>query len=183
MANLNDAYSTTENHIASDKMLRFYFVSRGKRDILKVVEYQFLGEMKKSRWFNLGFGDHDPQTGAILDEQVSANNDHYKVFHTVLSTIPGLFAKYRDASLWIQGSDSTPEYIARCKETCSRNCINGNCRKAYRRINIYRNFIDKNLEQFDNEYIFKGRIGDEDLLQMETYRKGEKYNALLVSRK
>jgi hypothetical protein len=44
--------------------------------------------------------------GTVSDEEVSNNKDHYKVFHTVLNTVPRLFDAYGDIILIAQGSDS-----------------------------------------------------------------------------
>lgn len=130
--------------------------------------------------FNLGFGDYDFQGGTISDEDVSNNNDHYKVLHTVLNTIPELFNEYGNVILMVQGSDSKPEFIARCQSSCTRKCQGGVCKKAHRRINIYRRFVDKNFESFSENYVFYGGEGIDDYNVIEPYVKGKKYNIVFV---
>jgi hypothetical protein len=59
---------------------QFYFYSRGpKGRIHKAVFYKYLGKADGFYYFNLGFGDFDPKSGAISDLTVSDNKDREKV--------------------------------------------------------------------------------------------------------
>ncbi len=117
MNSFQDVYSTREYHIAQGT-LRYYFVSKGKKDIVKAVQYQYVRHFDDRPLFNLGFGDYNPETGTVSDEEISNNDDQYKVFHTVLNTIPRLFDAYGDVILLVQGSDSKPEFIDKCRLGC-----------------------------------------------------------------
>lgn len=164
--------------IRSEKIYRFYFTSKGKRDIRKIVEYSLITDLNKIPVFNLGFGDYDVENDSVLDDEVSGNGDHYKVFHTVLHTIPRLFDTCGHVMLHIKGSDSTPKFIARCKAYCSRNC-GDDCKKAHRRINIYTSFLDKHfVELKDRGYYFWGLYAN----LTEPYQTGKKYKSVIVTK-
>lgn len=183
MNNFQDVYNTQEDHLESQGILRYYFVSKGKKDIVKTVQYQYVKHFNGTPLFNLGFGDYNLETGVVSDEDVSSNDDQYRVFYTVLNTIPRLFDVYGYVILMVQGSDSRQEFIENCKTNCSRKCNEGDCKKAHRRINIYRNFVDKNFEHLDKEYIFWGGEDLDNQNFIEPYKKGKKYNSVLVMRK
>lgn len=183
MNNFQDVYSTQEYHIASQGILRYYFVSKGKKDIVKAVQYQYVKHFNDCPLFNLGFGDYNLETGTVSDEEVSNNDDQYKVLHTVLNTVPGLFYAYGNGILMVQGSDSKPEFIDKCRTSCSKKCGDGSCKNAHRRINIYRGFVDKNFELLNENYIFQGGENIENQNLIESYMPGKKYNAVFVMRK
>ena len=182
MNNFRNVYNTHELHVAND-LLQFYFVSKGDKDIVKLVQYRYIKNFDGRPLFNLGFGDYDMQSGAVSDEESSNNRDHYKVFHTVLNTVPRLFDAYGNIILMVQGSDSKQEYIDKCRATCSKRCDPGLCKNAHRRINIYRSFVDKYFDELSNTYIFMGSEAAENQNIIELYQKGKKYNAVLVMRK
>jgi uncharacterized protein DUF6934 len=182
MNNFQNIYNTHEYHVAKG-LLQYYFVSKGGKDIVKVVQYQYVKDFDGRPLFNLGFGDYDMVTGTVSDEEVSNNKDQYKAFHTVLNTVPRLFDTYGDVILMAQGSDSKQGYIDKCRVSCSKKCGVGICKNAHRRISIYRGFIDKYYEELIENYIFHcgEDIGNQNLI--ESYQKGKKYNAVLVTRK
>lgn len=181
MHNFQQVYNTSEEHSAY--ILRYYFVSKGERDIVKVIQYQYVKEFQGFPLFNLGFGDYNLETGCVSDEEVPNNGDQFKVFHTVLNSVPKLFDHYGNVILIVQGSDSKPKFAESCKLTCSRKCGNADCKKAHRRINIYRNFVNKHYEQLCQEYIFKGGEDIDNHNIIEAYQIGKKYNSVLVMRK
>jgi len=182
MKNFRDVYNTHEFHIAND-LLQFYFLSEGDKNIVKVVQYQYVKDFDGRPLFNLGFGDFDMESGAVSDEELSNNKDHYKVFHTVLNTVPRLFDAYGNIILMAQGSDSKKEYIDNCRASCSKKCGPGPCKNAHRRIKIYRSFVDKYFEELSETYIFMGSEGVGNQNFMEFYQKGKKYNTVLVMKK
>lgn len=182
MTGFQDIYDINEYQKGVDN-LRYYFVSKGEKDIIKIVQYQHVKQFGGFPLFNFGFGDYDLETGNLSDKEMSNNKDHYKVFHTVLETVPRFFDIYGDVMLMVQGSDSSSEFIEHCKANCSRKCNDNDCKKSHRRINVYRGFLDKNFDILSEKYIFKGGKGMEDHNLIEDYRKGEKYNAIFVSKK
>lgn len=172
-------YDTEEMYLDSKNCFRFYFNSKGKREIPKAVQYTYMGEVYNLPLYNFGFGDYDEVNDTIFDTPISCNEDHYKVFHTVLNTIPRMFEACQNAILSVRGSDSTMGFIKNCKSNCTRNCKNGECKKAHRRINIYRNFVDKYFNELNKEYLFFGHGPD----KLEDYQKGKKYNGVVVMKK
>ena len=184
MNNFQNVYNTQEYRL-SNGTLRYYFVSKGKKDIIKAVQYQYVRHFDGHPLFNLGFGDFNPATGTVSDEEISNNDDPYKVFHTVLNTVPRLFDAYENENviLMVQGSDSKPEFIDKCRTSCTRSCGEETCKSAHRRIGIYRRFVDKNFDLLSENYIFKGGEGIENQNLIEPYEKGKEYNAVLVMKK
>lgn len=148
-----------------------------------MVQYQYVKDFDGRPLYNLGFGDYDMDTGTVSDEEVSNNKDHYKVFHTVLNTVPRLFDAYGNVVLMVQGSDSKQEYIEKCRTSCSKKCEDGICKNAHRRISIYRGFVDKYFEELSENYSFLGGEGIENENLIESYQRGKKYNAVFVVRK
>ena len=67
-------------------------------------------DFRGQRVYNLGFGDYDLDTDSISDDLTTNNGDPYKVFHTVLHTIPQFFETYSDAMMMVLGSDPTVPY-------------------------------------------------------------------------
>lgn len=187
MNNIHDTYPIIEFESDFDpetrNHYRFYFLSEGKSEIFKAIHYEYLKEVKDSPLFNLGFGDYDNSTDSFLDKVTPCNGDHYKVFYTVLNTVPRLFVAHSDATVLVQGSDSTVEFIENCRANCSRGCDNEECKKAHRRIRIYRNYVDKNFDSLNCEYDF---MGSETLYKddnAEPYQIGKEYISVLVKRK
>jgi hypothetical protein len=156
MNNFTDVYDTREQYNSSQNSLRYFFISQGAKTIFKAVDYSYVGYFNGLVLFNFAFGDYDPVTGEISDDDVSGNGDQYKVFHTVLGTVPKMFDTLGDVSLMVQGSDSKPEFIAQCKAACTRKCGGGPCKKAHRRITVYRGFVDKHLDELQKSYLFSG---------------------------
>lgn len=167
----------------TQRSYRYLFTSEGKKDIIKVVEYRYMGSVPAGDIFNLGFGNYIPETNDIVADVISNNGDAYKVFNTVLSTIPAFFEMVPDALLMIQGSDSDPSFAETCRKTCIRKCKR-QCRNEHRRINIYRKYLDANLELFSKDYLFLGRIGP--LLNEvigEIYLPGKEYLSIFIIKK
>lgn len=148
------SYPYTYNTISSaiENGIRFLFMSEGKFSIIKVVYYTYALDYNGRPVYNLAFGDYDLRTSTFLDDEISNNEDAYRVFHTVLATIPSFFSTFPNAMLMIWGSDSTKKYQENCRLSCKKNCSPDLCRKAHRRITIYRNFVNKNLSQLSEEY-------------------------------
>jgi len=68
--------------------------------------------------------------------------------------IPCFFPIWQNAMLMVQGSDSTQEFQDSYRLTCKKNCQPAECRNAHGRINIYSNYVNKNLGKLIEEYIF-----------------------------
>ncbi len=161
--------------------LRYYFESVGRANIEKAIEYAPLGSWSGRDVYNLGFGDYDVQADGIIDSTISNNNDHRAVFATVLESIPAFFKKFPAALVFVQGSDSSDEFIEECRKTCTRKCIENECRKAGRRIAIYRGYVDDNFDELAKAYKFWGVLKHSDT--PEDYKVGKQYEVILVHKK
>lgn len=147
----------------------------------KMIEYSYAFDHDGRKVYNLAFGDYSLKTDSFSDHSITNNGDAYEVYRTVLSTIPMFFALYEDTLLMVRGSDSTKEFQADCRPICSRRCPFDMCRKAHLRVNIYRNYVDKNIDALSNEYEFLGSINQYDnQLFTETYKPGKKYLTILL---
>ncbi|MDQ6890418.1 MAG: hypothetical protein M3Z56_09115 [Bacteroidota bacterium] len=87
---------------SSSDWIGFEFKSIGSKGIItKVVRYR---EINVKGYYNLGFGDKDPQTGYISDLIVTNNNDSKKVLATVPRTLYIFTDHYPDAVVIATGS-------------------------------------------------------------------------------
>lgn len=162
---------------------KFLFISTGINDIIKAVEYQYIGPFQDNHLYNLAFGDYDFKTGQLNDLVETNNGDHYAVFNTVLSTIATFFKNNPNSILMVQGSDTKQEYIDKCKEICKKKCAD-TCRNTERRINTYRYYVNKNYDDLIKEFEF---VGGETLadgtITKEIYVKGKKYDTVFCKKR
>ena len=180
MNNNDRVYKTRKEGV--EHSTEYLFISRGHTDIVKVVQYQYIGKLDSKPIFNLGFGNYDRDTTQIRDDIISNNGDVYVVFNTVLSTIPEFFISNPGAIIMAQGSDSGIEFIENCRQTCNKNC-QANCKKENRRITIYREYINKNYGALTKEYTFFGSSQFfQNRLSIENYTPGKKYSSILVAK-
>ena len=137
--------------------MQYLFESFGNQSIIKVIEYTPIAKRDGRTIYNVGFGDYDETSGAILDDVNSNNGDMWKVFSTVLNTVPKFFKDYKDAAIWMQGSDSAEDFKAKCQLTCAKNCTD-ECSNFERRIKAYRYYVNRNFVELSKEFIFFGMI-------------------------
>ena len=181
MAGLSEAYDLKELGIPEEH--KFVFFSEGVKRITKVVQYTYAYQFEDRDVYNLGFGDYSADARVVLDDVTSSNGDTYKIFTTVLSTVPIFFNHFPHAIIMVQGSDSRPEYVEACKKTCLKRC-NTNCRKLHQRISVYRNYVEKHFFNLSRAYWFLGGFVNADgNILTELYTPGRKYNAILFFRK
>jgi hypothetical protein len=105
MTNSGNVY-IFEEHDRQPRGTRYFFVSEGDRLLIKVVEYRFIGLKEGKHTYNLGFGTYNKEGNLVCDDDISENGDTYKVFNTVLSTIPHFLHNYTGALVMVEGSDS-----------------------------------------------------------------------------
>src|SRR5258707_986187 len=98
MSQFTDAYDTVET--VTDSGIRYFFLSEGKGSIIKIIQYTYIQDLLGRKLYNLGFGDYDLRTGSILDDLTPNNGDPYRIFHTVLSTIPSFFNIFPNAMMF-----------------------------------------------------------------------------------
>ncbi|MBW0176883.1 hypothetical protein [Sediminibacterium sp.] len=181
MNNFENIYELKEDKSATG--LKFFFISKGERDIIKAVQFSFIQELNGRNIYNLGFGDYDLENDTITDDINTNNGDAYKVLNTVLSTIPIFFENFSNDILLVQGSDGRPAFAENCRLVCKKNCID-ECKNYNRRINIYRGYVDKNYEELIADYQFLGgSINEEQQIILQPYERYKKYDSVFLFRK
>ena len=147
---------------------------------MKTVQYVPIDSKLIRPLYNLGFGDYDHEKNEIIDKSVSNNGDAYKVFNTVLTTIPLFFEEKPDSAILVQGSDSNLAYFDICKLSCQKKCTD-KCRNLGRRIKLYCRFINKHYSILNKEYVFAGGNQNEHgRAVLEDYQVGKAYSSILV---
>jgi hypothetical protein len=181
MASLSDSYNVEEIKLAAG--YKFMFSSIGQKIIVKAVQYTYIHRFEDRNVYNLGFGDYDPSSLYVTDQTTSNNGDQYKVFRTVLSTVPIFFEYFPYAIISVQGSDSGTQFAENCKKTCMRNCMSA-CRKANQRIGLYRNYVEKHYDGLTLYYWFLGGfINVNENIVTERYIPGRRYDVILLFKK
>jgi len=151
------SYSPTE-YVQGGNVINYLFDSTGAKNIVKLVEYRYFKNWKGKRMFNLGFGDYDLINDTVSDSTITDNGDVYKVFNTVLNTIPLFFGNVSNAVVMIQGSDTGEKFVTHCKLHCIKNCRDNKCKNENRRIKVYQNYVNKNFETLKGQYTFYGSV-------------------------
>lgn len=138
---------------AENELNIFEFDSVGnKGKVTKIVQYT---EMSVKGYYNLGFGDLDPETKEINDEIITNNGDGQKVLATVVSTLYSFTGKNSEAYIYATGSNDA-------------------------RTRLYRMGITNNLEELKKDFYVFGLRNDEEF---EPFIVGEDYLGFLVTRK
>jgi hypothetical protein len=168
---------------------KFLFVSEGVRSVVKAIEYRHIFEMNGfpdghplngRQVFNLGFGDYDILNDHNEDSVLTENGDARKVFNTVLHSIPKFFEDHKNIVLMVQGSDGTDEFIDNCRKSCRKKCTDV-CRNANRRINIYKNYVNKNFSSLDIDYQFFGGVKTSPKeIYIEEYIVNKNYDSVFL---
>ena len=192
MKNLGTQYEVREL-IDESIILNYIFLSKSSDDevtVVKLIQYApFLQPNGQPTFFdgkliyNMGFGDYDPVTKRTNDATLTGNKDTYKVFNTVLGTVPMFFEKNPAIGVMVQGSDSKPEFEEECKKSCPKKCLDG-CRKINQRINIYCKYVSKNLETLSFDYQFVGGIKNHlEWFDFENFIPYKEYDTVIVYKK
>jgi len=91
-------------YATNETFLSFEFDSIGpKGNIRKIVRFSIENDFGIT-YFNLGFGDLDPQTGICDDLTVSDNKDRDKILATVANIVVAFTARFPDIMVYAQGS-------------------------------------------------------------------------------
>ncbi len=137
---------------SSPDLMTFEFDSVGpKGSVTKVVQYS---EINVRGFYNLGFGDKDPQSGYISDLTVTNNSDSQKVLATVARTLYLFTERYSEAIVLATGSS-----LARTR--------------------LYRMGIANNLSGIEQDFVVLGLTATD----WEPFRKDAVYHAFSVRRK
>ncbi|MCF0039243.1 DUF6934 family protein [Dyadobacter fanqingshengii] len=180
MANLHDIYNVQESTLPAG--CEFMFTSNGQQIIIKAVQYNYISQFESRSVYNVGFGDYDLELHQIIDQAKSNNGDAYKVFRTVLSTVPQFFEIFPDAVIIVQCSDSGSDFAEICKKTCIRKCA-AECKRSNQRISIYPNFVKKYFAELSIAYWFLGGFVRSHQIMIEQYIPGRMYDAILLFQK
>jgi len=181
MSQLTFSYNTVET--VTDSGVDYFFVAKGRETTIKIIQYIYVQDLLGRKLYNMGFGTYDPRTGSILDNLLSNDGNHYRIFHTVLNSVPEFFDIYPGAMLMVQGSDSRQSFINNCKLECKKKCPIDKCRNAHRRISLYKSYVEKNYHIYSQEYVFLGsKTNIEDQIVAESYQFGEKHSTILFHR-
>lgn len=171
-------YEVSQN--ITENLIEYSFISKGERNILKVVQYHLFNELNGRKLFNFGFGDYNFEDGIPADHVISNNGDTYKVFNTVLSTVPRFFEIHNNAIMMVKGSDSGLTFADECRTSCRKNCTDI-CRNANRRINIYRGYVNKHYDALKRDYTFYGNVDVIDNeFSMIDYEPGNKQPSIVL---
>jgi hypothetical protein len=82
--------------------------------------------------------------------------------------------------LMVEGSDSRPDFVEHCKLTCLKNCSD-ECKNFNRRINVYRNYVNKNYSELIKLYSFYGGYTDKgNNANIEPYESGKEYSLVFL---
>lgn len=182
MSNFADAYEVTSK--ITEDGIDLLFMSEGKRDVVKIIRYAYFIHYQERDVFNLAFGDYYSRSRSFSDNIATNNGDPYSVYHTVLASIPYFFKIFEDAMLLVRGSDSTQKFQDECRLFCERKCSFEVCRKAHRRINIYRNYVNRHFDSINKEYMLLGSLTDyENQLLTEDYVRGKNYLSILLKKR
>ncbi len=145
---LNNRYDVK----VADDFSAFEFNSIGpKGQIKKIVRYT---EINIKGFYNLGFGDKDPETGFISDLAVTNNNDSMKVLATVAATLYVFTDSHPAATIIATGSTEA-------------------------RTRLYRMGISNNLHDIEKDFLVLGLTEN----TWEPFRKNVTYAAFLVRKK
>jgi hypothetical protein len=158
--------------------VQYFFESCNKRSILKTIQYTYVQELSGQSIYNLGFGDYDSVTDSFSDDVTTNNEDHFRVLHTVLSSIPCFFKVFSKAMIMIQGSDSKPDFIEKCKLSCKKRCFNSECKNYHRRIRLYQHYLNKNYAELEKDFIFYGGFKKDGQIVTEFYVKNKNYDSV-----
>lgn len=164
----------------------YLFFSEGRDEdslIAKIIQYDYLRDYDAKPVYNLGFGDLNANAQDIDDQSITDIGDVYKVFNTVLSTIPYFFKKYPGVSFLVRGSDGGVDFEANCRQVCTRNCT-GSCYKFNRRMKLYCSHTSRKLPIYSVDYHLLGGISDnKDWFDFEAFRPGKLYDCIMVHKK
>jgi hypothetical protein len=183
MGSLIHRYDIAEtSDLVSTSFLFFSEGNNGKGDVLKIIQFSYVRDIDNQPIFNLGFGDYDINACQINDESITDNGDVYKIFNTVLSTIPLFFDKYSSAALLVRGSDGQAEFENRCRQKCMKKCDNS-CLRFNRRMKLYCNYVSHKHALFMTDYQFVGGVSNgRGWFDFEDFKPGMLYDGILVKK-
>lgn len=135
----------------SDDYKHYKFTSVGVNGrISKVVRYY---DLDLDNYYNLGFGDQDPETGDLNDLAISNNGDSEKVLATVAMTLFTFTTQYPEAKIYITGSTKS-------------------------RTRLYRIGISRHLCSIEMDFKVQGLLDG----NWQPFRKDVPYEAFLITK-
>ena len=143
-------------YISDDDESYYSFISRGKKNILKVVGFTPI-ENDGNKYSNWGFGDlvkYETARFNVDDKTDSNNGDVKRVFYTVASALSAFFETNPGATVHLKGS-------------------------SQQRMNIYGKIIARHWADIDTIYDVRGCING----QIELFQETVEFDYLLISKK
>lgn len=139
--------------LIAEKSLKVYeFTSEGtKGQIPKLIKFS---ETALKGFYNLAFGDRNPETGDIDDNVVSNNGDSEQVLATVVSAVYAFTDAYPET--WVYATGSTKS-----------------------RTRLYRMGITRYIDEVKNDFHIYGQLEGE----WQEFEIGVEYTAFLIRRK
>ena len=176
----NNKYEIEKQEQSIDGV-KFIFNSHGSKNVVKAIEYALMTHYNGMNVYNLGFGDIDFEFQHINDCSNTKNGDIYIVLNTVLHSIPIFFESFPNAAIFIQGSDSSDDFVRKCRMNCKKNC-ELTCKNQHRRMRAYKYYLNKNFHLLTDEYRFFGEYLNEQDTQpiIEGYIPHKNYKSILV---
>lgn len=139
---------------ANESFLEFEFDSKGPKGVIKKIVLFTPKNSKGITYFNLGFGDFNPNTGEVDDLVISDNKDSKKILATIAATVVEFLDQFPDLKVYAEGSTKS-------------------------RTRLYQMAIMTNLHQISLVYeifgFYKGK--------WQKFEKNINYEAFLVRRK
>lgn len=184
MSNIDHRYVT--NLVPDSEVQAYLFLSKGQstdKDIPKIIQYEYVRDLDYRSIYNLGFGDFEVETGKIHDGTMTDNGDVYKIFNTVLSSVPLFYKRYPRDIILVQGSDGRQDFEAECRPNCVKNCTIV-CHKFNRRMKLYCNYLSRKIDIFESEYQFLGGIKNiANWFDFEVFIPGKLYDSIMIFQK
>jgi hypothetical protein len=138
---------------SGDNFLTYEFLSEGRKGkIQKLIQFSLVNQ--NTLFFNLAFGDKNPETGEIDDMVITDNGDSEKVLATVVAAVYAFCDKFPKA--WIYATGSTEA-----------------------RTRLYKMGIIKYFDIVQEDFEIFGLSENE----WERFEKGKNYQAFVVQRK
>lgn len=188
MSSINYKYDIQQS--PGDGLLSYVFISENRHNtgdianIIKIIQYAPVQDFLGKPVYNLGFGDLDIESGAVIDDSSDDNGDVYRVFNTVLSTIPLFFERFPGSMLLVQGSDSREEFEAACRITCRKQCDDEICANFNRRMRIYSGYLSRKIRIFEDDFQFLGgRRNKNEWFDFEEFTPGITYDSIITFQK
>jgi hypothetical protein len=98
-------------HYRSGLIHQYWFVSVGKRNVIKCVQFSLLDSYTKV--YNLSLMDWDADSGALLDDVVTDNGDTAKILKTVAICVSMFLQMEKSSKVYFVGNSPSRNRLYR----------------------------------------------------------------------